>query len=187
MVAKLTRAIGYAHSRGVVHRDLKPENEVIGADGEPKIIDFGMSRLRSATGGETSEANEVSGTLAYTAPEQAVGITSKTDHRVDVFARGAILYRLLVGEPPYPRLPLFQLVQQVRDGKWDTTKLDAAAIPAELREICRRAMHVDPAQRFATAEALADALSAFTADATTENQTQSSPVPKRSPAILVAA
>ena len=105
MVAKLAHAIGFANARGVIHRDLKPENVVIGADGEPKIIDFGMSRLRSGIGGETFEANEVSGTLAYMAPEQAVGITSKSDHRVDVFALGAILYRLLVGEPPYPRLP----------------------------------------------------------------------------------
>ena len=191
LVAKLAHAIGFANARGVIHRDLKPENVVIGADGEPKIIDFGMSRLRSGIGGETFEANEVSGTLAYMAPEQAVGITSKTDHRVDVFALGAIPYRLLVGEPPYPRSPLFQMLQQVRDGKWDAAKLDAAAIPAELRDICRRTMHVDPAQRFATADALADALSVFTADAATANaatanQKQSSQALKRSPAILIA-
>jgi serine/threonine protein kinase len=187
MVAKLARAIGFAHSRGVIHRDLKPENVVIGADGEPKIIDFGMSRLRTGMGGATTEADEISGTLAYMASEQAQGVTSKTDHRVDVFALGAILYRLLVGEPPYPRLPLPQLLQQVRDGKWNTAKLDAAAIPTELRETCRRAMHFDPAQRYATAEALADALSPFTADVSKETQKQSTPITKRSSAALVAA
>ena len=78
------------------------------------------------------------------------------------------------------------MLQQVRDDKWDAAKLDAAAIPAELRDICRRTMHVDPAQRFATADALADALSVFTADAATVNQKQSSQALKRSPAILIA-
>jgi len=84
-----------------------------------------------------------------------------------------------------------KLLQQVRDGNWDAAKLDAAAVPEELREICRRAMHIDPSQRFATAEALADALSAFpantvTADIVTDNQTPSPPTKKRSPAILFA-
>lgn len=186
MVAKLAGAIGYANSQGVIHRDLKPENVVIGADGEPKIIDFGMSRLRSGIGGEPSDADEVSGTLSYMAPEQAVGITSKIDHRVDVFALGAILYRLLVGKPPYPRLELIQLLQQVREGKWDTGSLDAAPIPLELREICRRAMHVDPAQRYGNGESLADALSAFIADNAAENPTQPTFVGQLAPAIAIA-
>lgn len=158
LVAKLARAIGYAHARGVLHRDLKPDNVIIDESGQPKIIDFGMSRMRSGISGGTSESDEVSGTLAYMAPEQAIGVASNTDHRVDVFALGAILYRLLVGKAPYPNKPLMELLQYVRKGDYDRASLDAAEVPEELKTICRRAMQPDPAVRFATAEQLAEAL-----------------------------
>ncbi len=160
LVAKIARAIGFANARGVIHRDLKPENVVIDGNGEPKIIDFGMSRLRSALGGTAMEANEVSGTLAYMAPEQAQGITSKTDHRVDIFALGAILYRLLVGTPPYSRLPFIQLIERVREGIWDRKALDEADGLESIHEIVRQSMRVNPADRFETAESLADAVDA---------------------------
>jgi predicted Ser/Thr protein kinase len=158
IVAKIARAIGFAHSRGIIHRDLKPDNIVIDTSGEPKIIDFGMSRLRSGISGVTEEANEVSGTLAYMSPEQAEGITAKTDHRVDIFALGAILYRLLVGKAPYPPLRMAHLLQCVRQGDWDRDALNAADVPESLKAICHRAMATGSSERFGNASELAAAL-----------------------------
>ncbi len=184
LVAKLARAIGYAHARGVLHRDLKPDNVVIDESGQPKIIDFGMSRMRSGIAGAVNEADEVSGTLAYMSPEQAAGITSKTDHRVDVFALGAILYRLLVGKSPYPSMAVRQLIERVRQGEYDVASLDAADVPDELKTICRRAMHRDPAERFLTAEALAEALDQVTVAGT---PLPSTPSPSRVPSLTTVA
>ena len=155
LVALIARAIGFAHSRGVIHRDLKPENIVIDESGQPKIIDFGMSRMRSGIAGGQNEANEISGTLAYMAPEQAHGITANTDHRVDVFALGAILYRLLVGKAPYTGSSLSQLLERVRRGDFDGMTLKNMNVHESYKKICFRAMAKEPDQRFATAELMA--------------------------------
>ncbi len=152
LMTKLADAMAYAHARGVVHRDLKPENVVIDASGEPKIIDFGMSRLQTGFGGDNRSADEISGTLVYMAPEQAVGITANTDHRVDIFALGAILYRLLVGKTPYqPTRSQGELLREVRAGRWDTVSLDAASAPEHVKQACRRAMSVTKESRYQTA------------------------------------
>jgi len=164
LVAKLARAIDYAHARGVIHRDLKPDNVVIDESGEPKIIDFGMSRIRSGIAGAVEQADEVSGTLAYMSPEQAAGITSRTDHRVDVFALGAILYRLLVGKSPYPPMPVTQLLQRVRQGEWDRDALNSVVVAEPLKAICCRAMASEPNERFGNASELATALDGSVVD-----------------------
>ena len=166
VVAKVARAIGFAHAAGVIHRDLKPENVVIDASGEPKIIDFGVSRMRSGMVSEMAERNEISGTLAYMPPEQAAGLSESIDHRVDVFALGAILYRLLVGQAPYASQPLPAMLATVRQGDWDVQRLETCPIPEELKAICQRAMSYAPDQRFQNAESLAAALDHFVAAAT---------------------
>lgn len=165
LVAKVARGIDYAHSRGVLHRDLKPDNVVIDEHSQPKIIDFGMSRMRSGIAGAAREADEISGTLAYMAPEQAAGISSKTDHRVDIFALGAILYRLLVGKAPYPSLPVSKLLESVRRGDWDAGALEQAQVPEELKAICRQAMNHDSSTRYATAADMATELETYVATA----------------------
>ncbi|MFV2178329.1 WD40 repeat domain-containing serine/threonine protein kinase [Actinomadura sp. LOL_016] len=83
-----------AHAAGVVHRDIKPANLMLLADGTVKICDFGIARLSEATPGLTGYGVAV-GTLAYMAPEQRQGLP--VDHRADLFAFGATLYRLLTG------------------------------------------------------------------------------------------
>ncbi len=158
LVRQLALAMDHAHQRGIVHRDLKPENVVMSENGVPKIIDFGMSRIRSALTGTETPPNEVSGTLLYMAPEQAIGIMSNTDHRVDVFALGAILYRLLVGKPPYTPESLQGLLAKVRKGEWDQRALEASAVPQPLQAIVCKALAVDPKDRYQSAGDLANVL-----------------------------
>jgi len=87
-----------AHARGVVHRDLKPDNLFVTLDGRIKVLDFGLARLLDGVPGRQQTRTGVAlGTLAYMAPEQALGRRGEIDGRVDVFALGATMFRVLSG------------------------------------------------------------------------------------------
>ncbi|HEX5100527.1 MAG TPA: serine/threonine-protein kinase, partial [Polyangiaceae bacterium] len=87
-----------AHARGVIHRDLKPDNLFVTLDGRIKVLDFGLARLLEGVPGRQQTRTGVAlGTLAYMAPEQALGRRGEIDGRVDVFALGATMFRVLSG------------------------------------------------------------------------------------------
>ncbi|MDP6775854.1 MAG: serine/threonine-protein kinase, partial [Candidatus Latescibacteria bacterium] len=94
---QIAQGLSAAHSRDIVHRDVKPANVLITAEGQAKIIDFGLAKLRR--GSLLTRTGTTMGTVAYMSPEQAQG--AEVDDRTDVWALGVMLYEMLAGDRPF--------------------------------------------------------------------------------------
>lgn len=157
ILAAIAPALDMAHARGVIHRDLKPGNILLDEDNNPYIADFGIAKLAEGSAAFTSTG--IVGTPTYMSPEQARGNVA-LDGRSDVYALGAMLYELLAGQPPYKADTPLSLamahvlnpVPHVREAVPD--------LPAEVDRVVSRAMAKEREQRYATAGALAGALTA---------------------------
>jgi len=159
---QILSALEAAHARSIVHRDLKPENIVLVKRGNDpdfvKVLDFGIAKvLDDDDGGEAlTETGQVIGTPSYMAPEQARG--AAIDHRVDVYATGAMVYRMVTGQRPFRGDNFNQLIFAIAQGNPPPPRQLNPAVSEGLERVIARAMAVDPDARFATARAFADAL-----------------------------
>ncbi|HME05168.1 MAG TPA: protein kinase [Solirubrobacteraceae bacterium] len=148
---KLARALGSAHSRGIVHCDVKPANVLLAADGRVKVGDFGVARLAGGTSGGVSVT--VAGTPRYMSPEQARG--RPTTAATDVYSAGIVLYEMLTGEPPFTSGSAVELgLRHLQDAP----PALPAHVPPALAAVVMRALAKDPAERYADGAALAAAL-----------------------------
>jgi len=159
LVARVARSLAAVHRRGVVHRDVKPRNILIDEAGNPRLIDFGVARLADAWRPEPGAERGVTGTLAYMAPEQARG--EAAGPAADVFALGGVLYFLLTGHAPYPATSFTETYASALRCDWDRAALADPRVPAPLRAVVTKALALDPAARYATADAVAAALETF--------------------------
>ncbi len=159
-IAKVARAIDYAHAQGVVHRDLKPSNILFGGDGEPRILDFGVAGFLDAAQTRLTRVGEFLGTPAYAAPEQFEP-GARIGPETDVYALGAILYELLAGRPPFEGANLREIVGRILQGDPPLPRNLAPGVPEPLQRVCLKAIEKNPAKRYATAADLAEDLERF--------------------------
>jgi serine/threonine-protein kinase len=148
-------ALRAAHGAGLVHRDIKPENVLLADDGRIKVADFGLARA-VAVADATATTGLLIGTVAYLAPEQVE--RNVADERSDVYAIGTLLYEMLVGTPPYDGATAWAVATRHVQEDVPLPSETITDIPPELDEIVQTATRRDPAQRYADAGALLEAV-----------------------------
>jgi tetratricopeptide (TPR) repeat protein/tRNA A-37 threonylcarbamoyl transferase component Bud32 len=176
LLAETAEALDYAHEMGLVHRDIKPANIMVeydrprlgeeGADeeaarrtGRPRIMDFGLA-LRDDVEITMTVDGQIIGTPAYMSPEQAMGQGHRVDRRSDVYSLGVILYEMLSAELPFRGSRVMMVHQVLHEDPRPPRRINDK-VPRDLETICLKAMAKAPAQRYATARALADDLRRF--------------------------
>jgi serine/threonine protein kinase len=160
LVGTLARAMAYAHRAGILHRDLKPDNVLLTGQGEPKIADFGLARKLEADS-RVTQAGHLFGTPSYMPPEQTSGELDAVGPAADIYSLGAILYELLTGRPPFVGANLWETIAQVRDAEPVPPHVLRPATPLDLETICLKCLRKDVAQRYASADALAEDLQRY--------------------------
>ena len=160
---EMADAMAAAHERGIVHRDLKPANVLLRSDGQVKILDFGLAKLREAesvaaelpTQALTGEGKIV-GTVAYMSPEQAEG--RPVDHRSDIFSLGIMLYELATGQRPFQGDTSMSVLSAVlKDQPKPVTEVNPAVPPAFAR-VLKSCLQKDPERRYQSAKDLRNEL-----------------------------
>jgi serine/threonine protein kinase/Flp pilus assembly protein TadD len=161
--AQAAEALDYAHQLGVVHRDVKPGNLMVDARGQVWVTDFGLALFQQGEPGLTLTGDLV-GTLRYMSPEQALGKRVVIDHRTDLYSLGATLYELLTLQPVFPGTDRQELLRQIAFEDAAPLRKLNKAVPAELETIVLKALEKNHAERYATAQDLADDLRRFLED-----------------------
>jgi TolB-like protein/predicted Ser/Thr protein kinase len=157
LVAKLARAVHYAHGRGILHRDIKPGNILLDAKGEPHLTDFGLARL-TETDSTVTRTIETLGTPSYMAPEQALGHNNQLTHAMDVYGLGAVLYHLFTGHPPFVGGTTYETIRLLLETEPRQPRLWNPKIDRDLATICLKSLEKNPQYRYASALALAEDL-----------------------------
>ncbi len=162
-------AVHFAHQRLVLHRDLKPGNILVTAEGEPKLLDFGVGKLLDPTLSEEDAGLTLTGqhpmTPAYASPEQAAG--GEVTTASDVYSLGALLYELLAGRAPYQfgHAPAHEVARAICEDEPARPGAVARAagrrLPGDLDKVVLMAMRKEPARRYASAAQFSADVGAF--------------------------
>jgi len=154
LMAKVARAIEYAHGRGILHRDLKPGNILLDGRGEPLVSDFGLAKWLSANKDLTKSLTTF-GTPGYIAPEQAEDAAADLTPAADVYSLGAILFDLLTGRPPFLGSNALSVIRQTSETPAPKLRSLARSHNRDLETVCARCLERDPKARYQSAGDLA--------------------------------
>jgi serine/threonine-protein kinase len=157
---QLTRALDYAHKKGIVHRDVKPGNIMLVQDTlTVKVADFGICRIMESDSkrqAQQTQMGDVIGTPHYMSPEQVLGMT--VDARSDLFSAGVVLYQLLAGALPFDGDSLINVAYKITNAEAPSLDKQRPDLPLSLRRVIARALKKSPAKRFQTGDEFAQAL-----------------------------
>jgi serine/threonine protein kinase len=154
LMAKVARAVEYAHSRGVLHRDIKPGNILVNDQGEPLVSDFGLAKLLDGNNDLTRSLTTF-GTAGFIAPEQADGPAADLTPAADVYSLGAVLFNVLAGRPPFLGSNPVSVIRQASETQAPKLRSLAPSLDRDLETICARCLERDPKARYQSARDLA--------------------------------
>jgi CHASE2 domain-containing sensor protein len=166
--ARVCRVVAGLHAKGVIHRDLKPKHVLVDRDGQPWIVDFGLSAVRSddwptRIRQAQTELGHILGTIKYMSPEQAWGGLMKVDHRSDIWSLGVMLYEIVTGgDYPYSLEPVGDmtghdaLLHRIQTEMPRRPRIPGRPYGASLETLTSRCLTYEPEHRLESAAALAD-------------------------------
>lgn len=148
ILLRVSDAVAFAHSRGVIHRDLKPENVVLGQYGEVRVLDWGVAFMTPDCPQQQviTNSTRLQCTPSYAAPELLIGPATRIGPASDVYLLGAILYQIVTGTTPHTGGDLGECLQNVV-----TNTIHPTETTGELVEIALRAMQTEPEDRYRSA------------------------------------
>jgi serine/threonine protein kinase len=176
---QMAEGLAVAHAAGVVHRDLKPENVMVRADGQVKVLDFGLAKVtqREMRPGSLILTQEgmVFGTPEFMSPEQARG--QSLDARSDIYSLGCILYEMLTGKLPFDASqPMDYLALQIRGTPISLSqRIPGLSFPPGLEPVVMKTLEKDPANRYPSAADFAMALRGCLGELVSEDAIRSVP------------
>ena len=190
LVAKITRAVQYAHSRGILHRDLKPGNILLDGRGEPLVSDFGLAKWLD-TSSDLTRTLTIFGTPGYIAPEQASSAAAELKPTADIYSLGAILFDLLAGRPPFLGTHALSVIRQAAESPAPKLRTLSKLADRDLETICSRCLERDPKLRYPSAHDLAEDLERWLEGRPIKARPVSSPVKvwrwsKRNPKLVLS-
>ncbi len=154
LVRQVALGVQAAHDQGVIHRDLKPGNVLLDAQGNARVTDFGLAKLRDEDTTRT-RSGAILGTPAYMAPEQAAGRSHLVREAADVWALGVMLFECLTGQRPFRGASPGEVLYRIQHEEPPLPRHLCGDVPAELEAVCLRCLSKEPGQRYPSAGAVA--------------------------------
>lgn len=155
IMRQICAGLDYAHRQGIVHRDVKPSNTMIDDEGTVYLTDFGFAKVLESSS-ELTVSGAVMGTPLYMAPEQSVG--GEVDGRTDIYAAGVILYEMATGQPPFQAETPMAVVMAHIHNPLPLPRDVNPHVPEEVQLVILKALSKKPADRYQTANEMAEAL-----------------------------
>ena len=144
IAAQIGRGLAKAHERGIVHRDIKPANIMMTSEGEVKIMDFGLAKLKGQT--KLTKTGSTLGTAPYMSPEQTRG--EKVDHRTDIWSLGVVLYEMITGIAPFKGDYEQAVAYSILNEEPEPPTSLRSGVPMDLERITKKSLAKKPAERY---------------------------------------
>src|SRR5213083_3647911 len=157
LMAKVTRAVQYAHGHGILHRDLKPGNILLDGRGEPLVSDFGLAKWLD-TSSDLTRTLTIFGTPGYIAPEQAQGPGKNVTPAADIYSIGAVLFDLFTGKTPFVGEHALAVIKQASEKPAPKLRTLSPSADRDLETICAKCLEREPQARYGSASDLAEDL-----------------------------